>query len=111
EVRDHDPRGAGQTTSDLRHGIGVPATKNGTITRGGNELRQLGSDAARSARNQGGPLWHSLFFLLEAPVVVFDELADLVRHVQQLVPLLAVEGDGEPSEPVHGKRALLAHLE
>src|SRR6185295_10629578 len=47
---------------------------------------------------------------LQLPLVLLDEGADVVRHVQQLLPLLFVERDREASQAIDGHRALLAHL-
>src|SRR5262249_18160934 len=48
---------------------------------------------------------------LERRLVVPDEGADVVTHVEELRPLLLVEGDGEAPEAVDRDRALLADLE
>src|SRR5262245_1801322 len=48
---------------------------------------------------------------LQFGVVFFDEHPNLVGHRQQLPPLLFVERDGKPSEPVHGHAALFADLQ
>src|SRR5688572_27666646 len=52
-----------------------------------------------------------LLLPLELVLVLLDELADLVRHPEQAVPLLRVEGDGEASESVDADAALLTDLE
>src|SRR5262249_17150808 len=49
--------------------------------------------------------------LLELALVVPDERPDLIRHVEELEPLLLVEGHRKPAEPVHRKTALLADLD
>src|SRR6185503_15656347 len=48
---------------------------------------------------------------LQLGVVLGDEGADVVGEVEELAPLLLVEGDREAAEPVHRHPALLAHLE
>src|SRR5579872_6704924 len=51
-----------------------------------------------------------LFLLLEQVIVFLDEPADLVGHSQELLPLLAVQGDGKAAQPIDGKGAFLADL-
>src|SRR5947209_6437098 len=48
--------------------------------------------------------------LLQLPLVLGDELPDLVRHVEQLRPLLLIQRDRKATEPVHRQPTLLAHL-
>ncbi len=48
---------------------------------------------------------------LQLPVMLSDERSDLVRYVEDAGPLLLVERDREPTEPVEGDRALGADLE
>src|SRR5262249_23900639 len=48
---------------------------------------------------------------LELGLVGGNELAKLVRHVEQLEPLLLVERDGESPQAVDGYAPLLAHLD
>lgn len=43
--------------------------------------------------------------------MVRDEVADLLRHVEHLVPLLRVEGQREAPDPVEANGALLGDLE
>src|SRR4051794_5966637 len=43
--------------------------------------------------------------------VLADERPDLVRHVQQLQPLLLIEGDREPAHAVDRDAALLGYLQ
>jgi hypothetical protein len=49
-------------------------------------------------------------FGLQLAIVRLDEGADVVGQVEQLGPLLLVERDGKPAQPVHGDSALLADL-
>src|SRR5262249_49150778 len=48
---------------------------------------------------------------LQLPVILLDERADVVGHVEQPRPLFLVERDGEPAEAVDGDAALFAHLQ
>src|SRR5258708_1514000 len=52
-----------------------------------------------------------LFFRFELGVVVRDEGADHVRHLEDLEPLFLVERDREAPHAVERDRALLAHLQ
>ena len=60
---------------------------------------------------QGRNVFAGGFLGLELGVVGLDEGAQVVGHVQELGPLLLVEGDGETSESVDGQGALLADLQ
>src|SRR5450432_119065 len=52
-----------------------------------------------------------LFLLLQRLIVGLDKLANLVRHTEQFFPLLAVQGNGEAAQSVHGEPALLTHFQ
>src|SRR5712692_11459671 len=53
----------------------------------------------------------ALFLFLQSTVIFGDEVADLVRHPQELLPLFSIKGDRKASQPVYGQTALLAHLQ
>jgi hypothetical protein len=53
----------------------------------------------------------ALFFLFEKMIVFGDELFDLLRHSQELRPLLFVKRDGKASQAVYGYGAFLAYFE
>src|ERR1041384_2425639 len=63
------------------------------------------------ARNQPGRGPGGSGLRLQVGVVVADERADVVGHVEQLRPLLLVEGHREASEAVDRDAALLADLQ
>src|SRR5436853_7796415 len=48
---------------------------------------------------------------LQLALVLLDELANLIRHVEELHPLLLVERDRESTQTIHRHAALLADLE
>src|SRR5438105_3650310 len=52
-----------------------------------------------------------LAFDLQSRFVLFDELADLVGHVEQLGPLLLVERHREAAQTVYRNASLLTDLE
>src|SRR5207248_4325984 len=51
-----------------------------------------------------------LWFGFQLRLVLLDERADVVRHVEELRPLLLVERHREAAEPVDRHASLLAHL-
>jgi hypothetical protein len=74
----------------------------------------LALSIARVAEERLGPGARSdrpLLLRLELALVLPDEGPDLVGHLEDPEPLLLVERDREPAEPVDGHPALLAHPE
>src|SRR5438105_738239 len=53
---------------------------------------------------------HSAFFDFQLVLIVSNELFDFVPHREELVPLLLVESDRKPAQPVDGNRPFFAHL-
>src|SRR5688572_30214410 len=71
--------------------------------------RSIPRPVARSRTCGSSP--RKLLLRLQLAIVLLDEAPDVVAHVQEPCPLLFVEGDREPPQPVHGDAALLAHLD
>src|SRR5439155_26925291 len=88
-------RGLGPRLGKSRPGRGSPAIVDGRVRPwSGRPSERRG---AASARLLG----------LQLGVVRLDEGADVVGHVEQLDPLLLVDGDGKTAVPVDGHVALL----
>jgi hypothetical protein len=61
-------------------------------------IKKIGSASTRRRRNAGGRTSSAL--RLQARIVGANEGANVVGHVEELRPLLLVEGDGEAPEAV-----------
>jgi hypothetical protein len=61
----------------------------------------------RRVRYEGKP---SAFFDFQLVLIVSNELLDFVRHREELVPLLLVESDRKPAQPVDGNCTFFAHF-
>src|ERR1035437_8527810 len=52
----------------------------------------------------------ALFLLFQRLVVLLDKFADLVRHGQQFLPLLPIQGHGKAPHSIDRKRSLFAFI-
>src|SRR5437867_1717858 len=71
---------------------------------------QHGSPPVLRSRREP-PAREDLLLGLQVRGVLVDEASDVVRHREQLQPLLLVERHREAAETVYGYAALLAHLQ
>jgi hypothetical protein len=67
---------------------------------------EQGNSMCRACNPEVAPKRSLLLF--QGSVIFADETADLLGHPHQFFPLLAIERNGEASEPVNGEPALLA---
>src|SRR5262244_1826884 len=65
----------------------------------------------RSIRATSARYRCALFLRLQLPLVRSDEGANIVRHIEELEPLLFVEGHRKAAHAVDRDGSLLAHLE
>src|SRR5262245_17703854 len=65
----------------------------------------------RSIRATNARYRCALFLRLQLPLVRSDEGANIVRHIEELEPLLLVEGHRKAAHAVDRDGSLLAHLE